>query len=442
MPYVIQLKKQENKKQKIDEETKEEIKQEINKTSIQQTIQNIIVEKPVRYNREYLLNYLEQNKIILIDVKINNSVKQENKEKKEQKTVKRVRKKKNNTEKKPTIYYTKLMTYINENSIILLEEYDITSITSKSIVTGKCKTENCEYTFSKKAMLIIDGSGPYCELCTKNRKIEKSKETCIERYGVENPSQCEEIKEKMREHFIETYGGPSPFCSKEVKQKCRDTMIERYSVEYSGQSPELFAKAVETNNERYGKPYTSMVKEFQEKKEQTVRERYGGVKCSLQNLEVKQKSLDTIKEKYGTDHPMQNPEIAERSAVNALKIKEYTLPSGKILKYQGYENLALDELLKNNILEDDIINSKKDVPCIKYILDGKERRYFVDIFIKSQNKMIEVKSVYFYRRDKEEIIAKMQACIDAGYLFELWIYGRNGKKYTYNELDADESIKT
>ena len=63
---------------------------------------------------------------------------------------------------------------------------------------------------------------------------------------------------------------------------------------------------------------------------------------------------------------MLNAEYAEKIFKNSKKIKDYIFNSGRVEKIQGYENFMLDELIKNNVLEDDIIVNKKDVPCIYY----------------------------------------------------------------------------
>lgn len=36
--------------------------------------------------------------------------------------------------------------------------------------------------------------------------------------------------------------------------------------------------------------------------------------------------------------------------------------------------------------------------------------------------MIEVKSIYLYYRDMEEIFAKRDACIQNGYLFDIYVF--------------------
>ena len=36
--------------------------------------------------------------------------------------------------------------------------------------------------------------------------------------------------------------------------------------------------------------------------------------------------------------------------------------------------------------------------------------------------MIEVKSIYLYYRDMEEIFAKKRACIEKGFLFDIYVF--------------------
>lgn len=48
------------------------------------------------------------------------------------------------------------------------------------------------------------------------------------------------------------------------------------------------------------------------------------------------------------------------------------MPSGRIINYQGYEDIALDKLLNKHISEDDIV-SEREVPIIEYNLNKKSR---------------------------------------------------------------------
>ena len=112
-------------------------------------------------------------------------------------------------------------------------------------------------------------------------------------------------------------------------------------------------------------------------------------------------------------------------------LKEYTLPSGNIIKIQGYEHFALNELLKN-INENDIITGCKNVPTIWYNDEsGKKHRHFVDIFIPSQNKCIEVKSTWTFKKQKEIVLLKKLTGKELGYLYEIWVYDNKGNKVEF-----------
>jgi len=53
--------------------------------------------------------------------------------------------------------------------------------------------------------------------------------------------------------------------------------------------------------------------------------------------------------------------------------------------------------------------------------NSKTRRYYPDIYIKSENKIIEVKSDYTMKQHKNINLLKRQACLDKGLQFEFMI---------------------
>ena len=84
---------------------------------------------------------------------------------------------------------------------------------------------------------------------------------------------------------------------------------------------------------------------------------------------------------------------------------------------------------KENIDEEDIITGCKNVPTIWYNdLNNKKRRHFVDIFIPSKNKCIEVKSTWTFTKQKEIVFLKQNAAKELGYLYEIWVYDNKGNK--------------
>ena len=70
-----------------------------------------------------------------------------------------------------------------------------------------------------------------------------------------------------------------------------------------------------------------------------------------------------------------------------------------------------------------------NVPIIWYYdKHGKQHRHFVDIFIPSQNRCIEVKSTWTFT--KPNVLCKQKAAKELGYKYEIWVY--NSKKNKTN----------
>ncbi|MGK3946425.1 hypothetical protein ABK046_49725, partial [Streptomyces caeruleatus] len=66
--------------------------------------------------------------------------------------------------------------------------------------------------------------------------------------------------------------------------------------------------------------------------------------------------------------------------MSAKKQKRYTLPSGREIIYQGYENFAIDRLLLE-YHEDLLWIGHGHVPTVRYEFNGKKRVHYPDIFI-------------------------------------------------------------
>jgi hypothetical protein len=120
----------------------------------------------------------------------------------------------------------------------------------------------------------------------------------------------------------------------------------------------------------------------------------------------------------------------EKQIKSSYYIKDYKLPSGNIIKIQGYENFALDQLLLHDKLnENDIMTGCKNVPTIWYIDNsGKKHRHYVDIFIPSMNKCIEIKSTWTFTKQKDIVLLKQNAAKELGYTYEIWVYDSKGNK--------------
>ena len=277
----------------------------------------------------------------------------------------------------------------------------------------------------------------------------KKKETTMKHYGVENPFQSEVVKEKIKDVLMETLGVQHPSQSAEVREKMRSTCMEKYGVEHALQSSVIREKALQTNMERYGvgTPLQSDAildkvkqtnlrlygvenvfssQEIKDKIIQTNLERYG-VPNPSQSAEVKERMKATNLERFGTEYATQNADVAEKASRNAYKVKSFTFPCGTDVKCQGFEPFALQKLVDGGYTHDEIITKRNETPEIWYDKDDKAHRYFCDLFIPSIGTIIEVKSTWTYEKDKEDLPLKGQACKDAGYAFELWVFDSKGQ---------------
>jgi hypothetical protein len=120
----------------------------------------------------------------------------------------------------------------------------------------------------------------------------KSRQTCLAKYGVEHVFQNKEVKEKSRQTCLEKYGVENPYQSEVCKEKIRTTCQEKYGVEYPLQSEEIKEKIKQTCIKKYG------------------------FENPAQSEEVKDKMKATNKEKYGVEYPAQSEEVRDKMSIS------------------------------------------------------------------------------------------------------------------------------
>lgn len=364
----------------------------------------------------------------------------------------------------------KLQEIVERDGCKLTQEYE--KVNGETKIHFICGNVDCT-SVGSKYLYRMSLSGGFCRKCTLRNALEVRKETCKKLFGVENCFQSEAKKEKIVATCLAKYGETSAAKSEEVKSKMKRTNLERYGCEHARQNDEIKLKIQNTMQERYGVSHgmyseairnkikdtnrtkygvenTFQVKEFQEKSKQTCLERFGteyasqsddfkakvretnlqkfGTECVLQSHEVKQKICETNTERYGYPYTSQCPELFEKRMKAAYMYKEYMFPCGEIRHIQGYENFALDELVRLGYTSNDIVTGAKEVPGIFYEKDGKSHRYYCDIYIIKENWIIEVKSTWTIQQSKSNVNEKAQACVKAGYKYEIWVFNNKGEK--------------
>lgn len=296
--------------------------------------------------------------------------------------------------------------------------------------------------------------GSRCKVC----KFEKRAQTCLEKYGVENVFQSPEIKEQIRNYYLEKFGVRHNMQIEECKRKAKETCLKNFGVECVLTTPEVRQSAIQTHIEKYGAAPGSSL-EIREKQKASNKANLG-VDFPLESEEIQKKikalnlekygnemfiQSDTGKklmlEKYGAENAMQVPELFQKAMKNAFRFKDYTFPSGRVEKVQGYEGYAIDYFInKFGIDEDDIVVEILEIPTVQYDFDGvKNRKYFPDIFYKPESTLIEVKSVYTFNKDYDKNIAKWKAAVE-DYTFCIIVMNKNKLvKYWYIEQGCWET---
>lgn len=320
-----------------------------------------------------------------------------------------------------------LLQFCKENNITLNNNYTDELINRNTNINGYCITKDCDQMFNRSFRELIKLNG-YCANCCKEIGKTKIKETNLKNFGYDYAMKNETIKEKLKNTVMKKYGVEHISQLDKIKEQIKNTCLKKYGTEFSLQSEEVKKKSRETNIIKYGFENPQQNVSVQQKTEDTNIAKYG-VKCYFTSEKFKDATIQTNIKKYGVPHHSQNSEIANKILKCSYTTKKYTMPSGKIIDYQGYENFGLDELLNiEHILEEDIITNRKDVPEIWYIdKTGKKRRHYVDFFINSQQRCIEVKSTWT-NQDKNNVLEKQQAAINLGYKYEIWIFDREGNK--------------
>ena len=242
--------------------------------------------------------------------------------------------------------------------------------------------------------------------------LEKSKQTKLEKYGDENYTNLE----KHKQTILKKYGVKNISQIENVKEKKIKTTLINYGVENPSKSPIIQDKI----RNIYHNKSTSEKNKIKENTKNTCKLKYGG-NAPMYSEEVKHKRNKNNLEKYGVENPSQYAEFEEKKSKSQFKYKEYILPSGKVIKLQGYEPKCFDILLEI-YSEKEILHKKTDVPEIWYIgTDNKKHRYYPDFYIPKENMIIEVKSTYTYEVNLEINLLKQQACLELGYKFEFKI---------------------
>lgn len=317
------------------------------------------------------------------------------------------------------------------NSALLWSYIDVVTMSVIDSSFGKNKTEklynwlyyprrechNCsspEVTFKNFIHGYHRFCSPWCagewfrNNATDEEKNEKNNKISLS-HRSKTQDEIHEIEKKTKVTKLLKYGDAS--FNNTTKNK--ETMYLKYGVEHALQVKEFNTKFKETlKNKDWSETISLRRKTFLDTT---------GVDHQLKIPEIMKKVKETNLKRYGVENPSQCSEIAERKIKSSYRRKEFTLPSGKTVMLQGYEGHTLTRLLET-FDESEITVEQKNMPTIWYELDGETHRYFPDMFIAKENRIIEVKSDHTMRLHLRKNIAKRNRCLELGYSFTFEIY--------------------
>ncbi len=320
-----------------------------------------------------------------------------------------------------------------ENSRRIISELDGKEYTrAHSSFTGHLRKFG--HTYRSYYEEYILKSTPSCPICNKPRTFYRHNHTYAKTCGHDKCNgiiTSRVLNSRTEEEWNEIKKQVSIGVKKAFKEK-GDQILDRRHKTCSEVGKDGLTKYQRTTNKgrqtkkkKYGDPYYNNSKKISETKLNHAPEKRD---------EINEKRKATMKEKFGVENNFQRICSIRNSRKGNASIKDYILPSGKKIGVRGFEPMVIDELLKSYKETDLVIcdeYSEYEIPIFEYVNFNKHKlNYYPDIYIPKENRIIEVKSQWWYDglgKEKykgrlENNLRKKIACVKAGYNFEFWIF--------------------
>jgi len=197
-----------------------------------------------------------------------------------------------------------------------------------------CKCDNCgkenRLKFQDYAIITTNLAEPY--YCNKCVKELKTKFTLIKKYGVDNVSKSNIIKDKKKNTNIKNWGVENVFQSEIIKDKLKETNLERYGVEHFRQNEQIKEKEKEKRIKNGTQMPDELLSEFQLYKRITLYY----TRKQVKNLYLNWNGLDYY----------DNELIKENKSLNSND-DNYPTIDHKISIKNGFENKIEPNLIGN-----------------------------------------------------------------------------------------------
>ena len=287
---------------------------------------------------------------------------------------------------------------------------------------------------------ILQGYSQFCSVkCSYSSdiRLNKIKNTMLEKYGVENASQSEIIKRKKEETCLKNYGVTSWLKNPENSKK---KMLEKYGVENASYLETSKQKREETCLKNHGVTNILKLQDIRSLGQNILLEKYG-VKYAFESEEIRRKAIDERREQFlGTwdlhiGYDDDGNWICKCPHENCNKCSEKTFVINQVMFHDRIRNeselctkLLLPgqsnqgttiELFIRNILDEYNIEYETNV---RNIISPKE----LDIYIPLKNIAIECNGLFWHSKKEPSYHSnKFQLCknnnIQLITLWEDWI---------------------
>ena len=230
-------------------------------------------------------------------------------------------------------------------------------------------------------------------------RVARIRDTMMDRYGVENASQCQVVKARKRATMQKNHGVDYPAQSPDLRRKQLDTMMDRYGVAFPMQRADFKQQAADTIKQRYGANGLAAT-EISDKKRNTNKDRYG-VDHHSQLQEIKDQKKDTMRENWGVENPSQHPDIQQRKKNTSMERLGVEWPGQSTDVRKKIEKTSIDRYGATSSLGNTMVRKKgedtllstygvkhpQQSPVIrKKTIETNQARYGTDI--PSQNKEV------------------------------------------------------
>lgn len=171
--------------------------------------------------------------------------------------------------------------------------------------------------------------------------IDKKESTMLQKWGVKNPFQSDEVKQRIKQFYIDTYGVENPMNVPEIKEKQIQSVFDSLGVYNPSQSDIVKQKKIQTCQEHFGVDNPMDDEQLRYKAVQKQRESYKQNGTKISTSKVEQKMCNILIKMFGERHCIPSFEIGIYTLDCLLNINDSKID----IEYDGQYWHTLDNQL-------------------------------------------------------------------------------------------------